>query len=163
MKQNVLVACVIVSQSKVILMDEPFNGLDPMKQEDLVHVLNELKQSNHFQQLEPQTQDFILNRIEIFDGPLNESYVTKDMSPIEDYYTRRSRGMFDEFRSTHSCTDKKIIWVHNSHSYYDKKNDEYLNDEEPVFAYDHETFGELLKGYYEDIYTIGIILMKQIV
>lgn len=43
MKQNVLLACAIISQAKVIILDEPFNGLDPIKQEQLIHILRELK------------------------------------------------------------------------------------------------------------------------
>lgn len=46
MKQNVLLACAIVSNAKVILMDEPFNGLDPIKQSQLINVLRSLKSKN---------------------------------------------------------------------------------------------------------------------
>lgn len=43
MKQSVLLACAIASQSKVIILDEPFNGLDPMKQEHWIQILRDLK------------------------------------------------------------------------------------------------------------------------
>lgn len=46
MKQNVLLACAIISQAKAIILDEPFNGLDPIKQEQLIHILRDLKKNN---------------------------------------------------------------------------------------------------------------------
>lgn len=125
---------------------------------DIHEDYSELYQSKNFKKLEPQTQEFILNRMELFDGPMHESYVKEDMSPIEDYFTRRSQGMLDKFINNHSSTDKTIIWVHNGHTYYDNNSVEFLNDNEEVqFAYEFQTFGELLKEYDEALYTIGII------
>lgn len=115
--------------------------------------------SDYFRELEVETQNFIKDRFQVFNQILTPDFLSelKIENDIQDYYSRRGKGMFQYIKELVEDDQKVIVWVHNAHAYKQpdkiKPHDEYLKSE---FKNPYYSLGYFLKESNLDTYIIGV-------